>query len=57
MPLPQSVVAKVKKDFAPEDREEVLEILSLYCAHAYERAIEHVLLAVLDLSKGSKEAV
>jgi hypothetical protein len=44
-------------DFSPEEQDEVLEILSLYGAQDYERENDRVLLAVLNLSKGSKEAV
>jgi hypothetical protein len=57
MPLPQSVIDKVKRDFPGEDHEEVLEILSFYGTESYEREIERVLLAVLNLSEGNKEAV
>jgi hypothetical protein len=57
MPLPQSIVEKVRKDFPPKDQDEVLEILSFYGTETYEREQERVLLAVLNLSNGSKEEV
>jgi hypothetical protein len=57
MPLTQSIIEKVRKDFPPGHQSEVLEILSLYGTEDYEREQERVLLAVLNLSKGSLEAV
>lgn len=57
MPLPQSVIDMVEKEFSPEDRDGVLQILSLYGTEDYEREKERVLLAVLNLSNGSREAV
>jgi hypothetical protein len=57
MGLPQRVVDKVKKDFPSEDHEEVLEVLAFYGTEFYEREIERVLLAILNLSEGNKEAV
>jgi hypothetical protein len=57
MPLPQSVLEKVRNDFPPENQKDVIAILSSYGKENYEREQERVLLAVLDLSKGSMEAV
>jgi hypothetical protein len=57
MPLPQSIVERVSKDFPLGDQDEVLEILSFYGTETYEREQERVLLAILNLSKGSMEAV
>jgi hypothetical protein len=57
MPLPQRVIDKVRKEFPPEENDEVLEILSSYGTEDYEREKERVLLAILDLSKGKVEAV
>jgi hypothetical protein len=57
MAIPKSVLDRVQRDFPPEDCDEVLEILSFYGTQDYEREQERVLLAVLDLTKGSKEAV
>jgi hypothetical protein len=57
MPLPPRVLEYVEKDFSREDCEEVIAILSRYGTEAYEREPERVLLAVLDLAKGNKDAV
>jgi hypothetical protein len=57
MPLPQSVIDRVRNDFPPGDHDEVLEVLSFYGTETYESETERVLLAVLDLSHGSVQAV
>ncbi len=57
MPLPQRVIDKVRKEFPPEEYDEVLEILSSYGTEVHEREKERVLLAILDLSRGKVEAV
>jgi hypothetical protein len=57
MHLPQSVIDQVKKDFAPDAQDEVLDVLTSYGIESYEREKERVLLAVLDLAKGSRDAV
>ncbi len=57
MPLPQSIIERVRKDFPPGDQDEVLEILSFYGAETYEREQERVLLAILNLSNGNTEGV
>ncbi len=57
MTLPRSVIDRVEADFSPEEIEEVLEVLSFYGTEDYERETERVLLAVLNLSEGNKEAV
>jgi hypothetical protein len=57
MPLPLSVIDRVKKDFPPENLDEVLEVLSFYGTETYERETERVLFAVLNLSQGSVQAV
>jgi hypothetical protein len=55
--LPQNVLDQVQRDFSQEDRGEVLKVLSSYGTEDYEREEERVLLAVLNLSNGSREAV
>jgi hypothetical protein len=57
MSLPQTIIDRVKRDFPQDEHQEVLEVLSFYGTEDYEREQERVLLAVLNLSKGCKEAI
>jgi hypothetical protein len=57
VPLPQIIVEKVRNNFPPEEQDEVLEILSFYGRENFEREQERIFLAILNLSKGSLEAV